>query len=333
MNKQMKYFLSYHTIFIMSENIDWIEEFLKYHLAIGFEHFYLYDNEGSVGRNGSTSTHNKYGFEIEKDENTAEKWENIMKKYGDKITYKKWQPTDEEGNIQYGQKECIEEFIETYGKETEWVAFMDLDEFVFSQENIDIPGYFESLPMSISCVRICQKKFKDRFLMESSSGSVIKMYDCIDKEIGFEWAPKNILRPADYVGFQTIHDIKVKYEIKYEEPRVLRFNHYNVNSKLLTWMKEFYQSTAEFSLNGVDDGMKRYSGLFEKKGNDKGVGNGSSRSVLKEGFDLPVGEPVHYLIWIMVVLMTGLIMYVTDGFGFLWGLFIKYIRIPMKKYI
>ena len=59
-----KYFLSFHTIFIMNENIDWIEEFLKYHLAIGFEHFYLYDNEGSVGRNGSTETHNKYGFDL-----------------------------------------------------------------------------------------------------------------------------------------------------------------------------------------------------------------------------------------------------------------------------
>jgi len=322
----MKYFLSYHTIFIMSENIDWIEEFIKYHLAIGFEHFYLYDNEGSVGRNGSTSTHNKYGFEIGKDENTAEKWKKIMEKYGDKITYKKWQPKDEEGNIQYGQKECIEEFIETYGKETEWVAFMDLDEFVFSQENIDIPGYFESLPRSISCVRICQKKFKDRFLMESSSGSVIKEYACIDKEIGFEWAPKNILRPADYAGFQTIHDIKVKYEIKYEEPRVLRFNHYNVNSKLLKWMREFYQSTAEFSLNGVDDGMKRYSGLFE---NGTGNETGSSKTVLKENFEMPLVE--SNLIWIIVVVMAGLILYVTDGFVFLWDLIVQYIGIPINK--
>lgn len=324
-----KHFLSFHTIFIMNENIDWIEEFLQYHLAIGFDHFYLYDNSESNGYYGSNDKTNKYGFEMNEVENLEEKWENIMTTYGDKITYVKWQPKDADGKIIYGQKEGIQDFIERYGSETEWVAFMDLDEFVFSQENIDIPEYFDLLPPSISCVRICQKKFKDRFLIKQESengepGVVIKEYQCIDKEIGFDWAPKNILRPSDFVGIQTVHDIKVKYEIKYEDPKVLRFNHYNVNPALLKWMKNFYNSEVDFTLDGVDDGMKRYDDLFV---------NENTKEVIKEQFvstDSSI-DASKWMIWIVVLIVAGLVLYATDADIFLFYVFATFIWRPIRK--
>jgi len=48
-----KYNLSFHVIFIMNENIKWLEEFILYHSNLGFEHFYLYDNQGSTGGDGT----------------------------------------------------------------------------------------------------------------------------------------------------------------------------------------------------------------------------------------------------------------------------------------
>lgn len=261
-----KYLLSFHTIFILDENIQWLEEFIKYYLYLGFDHLYLYDNEHTSGGDG-TSTINKYGFPIsvENTENSKQTLQKILDIYGSHITYVKWQPKDKDGKVIYGQTEGIQHFIDNYGNETEWVAFMDLDEYIFSEQNIDIREYLTRIPSNISCVKIVQKKFKDRFLI---NGHITQNYECINKEIGFDWAPKNIVRCSDFLCLTNIHEIKVKYETRFEKPDVLRFNHYNVNDKLLKWMKGFYKSPTDFSLDGIDDGMKRYRSLLSKDGSN-----------------------------------------------------------------
>ena len=256
-----KHFLSLHTIFILNENIKWLEEFIIYYKHIGFDHFYLYDNEGSIGRNGSTSNYNKYGFKIKSYNKPGDiqTFNRILDKYGDMITYQKWQPTNLKNEIEYGQHDGVRHFIETYGKETEWVAFLDLDEFLFSINNINIPEYLSSLPNDISCLKITQKKFIDRFL--SKRKYITQDYRCIDNlSVGTEWSPKNILRCMDFLDMVNIHDIHVIDRVIVLEPDIIRFNHYNVNDKQLSWIKQFYKH--EYSLNGLDDGMKRYKHLF-----------------------------------------------------------------------
>jgi glutamine synthetase len=130
-----KYYLSFHTIFILDENIKWLEEFIIYYLYLGFEHFYLYDNEKTTGGDG-TQTENKYGFKIDvnNNENNQRILNNILNKYNKYITYIKWQPQNDKNEIVYGQTEGITHFIKNYGDETEWVAFLDLDEFIYSQK-------------------------------------------------------------------------------------------------------------------------------------------------------------------------------------------------------
>ena len=159
-----KYFLSFHTIFILRENIQWLEEFLIYYKNLGFEHFYLYDNTGSSGTIfGATQQTNRYGYPIQ--EIAEEQFAKIMEKYGDCITYHIWQPradNKQDGPIVYGQIAGMVDFINRFGHETEWVAFMDLDEFLISPSNIHIVNYFRTLPESISGVALCQKKFVDR---------------------------------------------------------------------------------------------------------------------------------------------------------------------------
>jgi len=259
-----KYYLSFHTIFILDENIKWLEEFIIYHLHLGFEHFYLYDNEKTTGGDG-TQTENKYGFKIDVINNDSNQkiLNNIINKYNKlqpRITYIKWQPRNEKNEIIYGQPDGIRHFIKNYGFETEWVAFLDLDEFIFSQDNINLIKHLKNLPSKISCIKITQKKFKDRFLIKNKY--ITQDYDCINKEIGFEWAPKNIIRTDDFIDIQNIHTINVKNEILYEKSNILRFNHYNVNNKQLEWMKQFYNSENNYYLDAKDDGMKIYNHLF-----------------------------------------------------------------------
>jgi len=155
-----KYFLTFHTIFIMDENVEWIEEFLIYYLNLGFEHFYLYDNTGSVGRKTVRSESRtlinevdlklrdgierakhpditKYGFSIVK--KNPDIWRDIYDRYKKYITYIKYQPICKRGNLEgqvyYHQKQNIIDFINEYRHETEWCFFGDFDEFIFSPVN------------------------------------------------------------------------------------------------------------------------------------------------------------------------------------------------------
>ena len=145
-----KHYLAFHTVFIPSENIRWLEEFLIYHIHIGFDHFYLYDNEGSIGRSGSTPTKNKYGFQIQTSTEHADTLAAILQRYAAYITYIQWQPTNANGHIIYGQHKSIADCMKRYGADNEWIAFMDLDEFIYSPTHIHIPDYLKSQDDTVS---------------------------------------------------------------------------------------------------------------------------------------------------------------------------------------
>lgn len=253
----MKHTLSFHTVFIVNENIRWLEEFIQYYKKIGFDHFYLYDNEGTIGfNNEGTATTNKYDMPriTTTPPEDSEKLNAILEKYKNDITYVKWQPKDENGQIHYGYNESVKHFIENYGHETEWIACMDLDEFLFSVDNLNIPDYFRKLGPEISCVKLCQKKFIDRFL--SDKANILEDYRCIDLYVESWWAPKNIFRPSDFINLTSMHHMDFKNQTHMIGQNLLRFNHYNVNSKQLDWME--WSMKQKFTLNGIDDGMKRY---------------------------------------------------------------------------
>jgi len=255
-----KYFLSFHTIFILSENILWLEEFLIYYKHIGFDHFYLYDNEGSTGGDGTT-THNKYGIyaPTQSTQEQQDMFARIMEKYSSIITYVKWQPRDANGNITYGQVEGVRHFIYTYGHETEWVALMDLDEFLYSPADINIRQYFNDLPSTVSNIVISQEKFVDRH--DISGSYATQDFRCVHGiSIGFGIGPKNVLRTDDFISTSNIHYYKVKHKTIQVEKRTLRFNHYNGNTKQLKELSALFQ--IDLTLNSVDNGMSRYANLF-----------------------------------------------------------------------
>jgi len=256
-------FLSLHTVFILNENIKWLEEYIIYHIKLGFDHFYLYDNEGSTGGDGNKTT-NKYDFSINTTSLEEDKilLNNILSKYRDYITYIIWQPKNEQGEIIYGQTESIEDCISKYGKYNEWMAFIDLDEFIFSKQNINLVDYLKSLDKNISNVKLIQKKFLDRFLTKEKF--ITQEFGCVEGlEIGVDWAPKNIIRCKDYLSINNIHNMYTKYETIIPDVDLLRFNHYNINEKQLNWMKWFYNSEKNFTINGNDDGMLRYKDIIQ----------------------------------------------------------------------
>jgi Glycosyl transferase family 2 len=256
--------LGIHTVFLARENIAYLKEWIIYHALLGVQHFYLYDNTGSSGRDGSNSTTNKYGinfFELTKnmtDDDIADQMDKIIEDVSVDVTLIKWQPRDKHGQIYYGYNESVCHCIRTYGKQTEWMLFIDVDEFLFSPSSIDVREELSDLRRT-GCNRliILQKKFLDRFL--SPSKYVTDIYDCIEGIDTSAWAPKNIVHVDDLIlgALESMHSMPVTGKTLKAETTAIRFNHYNVNPAQLQWMKWFYQTTAEFKIGARDDGMKR----------------------------------------------------------------------------
>ena len=57
--------LNIQTTFILRENILFLEEWIAYHVAVGFDKFYLYDNSATTGVEGeSTNSVNRYNIDF-----------------------------------------------------------------------------------------------------------------------------------------------------------------------------------------------------------------------------------------------------------------------------
>jgi hypothetical protein len=260
-SRPSKYTLVLQTVFLVNENVHWLEEFIRYHLAIGVDHFFLYDNNGSTGGDGNQET-NKYGFPsptTTTPENQL-KFDTLIKHYADFVTVVPWQPQNAKGQIIYGQIEAIKHYYSEFGHLADWTVFTDLDEFLYSPAGLNMHAYLESIPSGVSCIWLLQKKFVDRFLV---SGSLVTQdFRCINKEIGPNWAPKNIVRRGTYTTAPNIHLIKTTGSRLIESNKKMRFNHYNTNPKLLKWMRGFYNSESDFSLDDTDMGMLQFKHLL-----------------------------------------------------------------------
>jgi len=267
-----KYFLTFHTIFIMDEHVEWIEEFLIYYINLGFEQFYLYDNTGSIGnnrggpraapsprkarRNGETT---KYGFPIIKKD--PEIWRHIYNKYEKYITYIKWQPTNEQGQIVYGINNSaldgIIKFIKDFKHEAEWCYVGDFDEFVFSPTNDDLLTLINSTTQPI--ITLHQKIFSHKCL--TSEKFITQEFKCINIPKPFDntyGGQKNIIKLDLISGVRSCHSFKGRNKVMPLEQ--WRFNHYNFcprSKKRLDKQKWKYELS-------VDDSMKKYKNLFNE---------------------------------------------------------------------
>jgi hypothetical protein len=225
------------TVYLPQENVLFLEDWLKYHVSIGIEHFFMYDNTGSTFRcideefqsNLIYDSKNKYGQIINMPLDQAlEIEEKIFNKYP--VTKTMWKPLVN-NQIQYQQMEACLDFA---SKVTSGLcAFIDIDEFIVKKEE-----FKES--------RILQKKYDDRWKYKS-------VFDC-DKTFDIDtrfWASKAILDLSTFsVG------IDIHFEDKSLDVSNSWFNHYNHNEKNHNWLLSSY--------NNVDPNWvpKPYSDIF-----------------------------------------------------------------------
>ena len=91
---------------IFKDEASYMREWLEFHLLVGFQHFFLYNN------------------------NSSDNYMAILSPYIDRgyVTLVQWK--DQPGQLT-AYKDCIRRFKD----ESKWIAFIDLDEFLYSPQN------------------------------------------------------------------------------------------------------------------------------------------------------------------------------------------------------
>lgn len=246
--------LSIHTVFVLRENILFLEEWMDYHLASGFEKIYLYDNSNSIGNGESTNEKNKYNYNFKditrhiSEDELNHQLSALLKKFGTHVIYSKWEPKDSDGRIIYGQQESIVSYFNNYTHESDWTAFIDIDEFIYSREPLrEVIAEYDRC--GVGDIMILQKKFDDRF--NNIGIPVIQITDCIEGIDTLGWGAKHIIKNICFEikkkDYWNIHSLPTENCTRIiTNLQDLRFNHYNVNEIQLRWMKDFYQSPIDF---------------------------------------------------------------------------------------
>ena len=137
-----------HTVFIAMENILFMEEWIDYHMQLGFNKFYLYDNSklerpGEWDRLKSAAAGtlvpgrvNKHGIDYRRlvglsEREVADLLRRMADKYRGKVLFTDWSPRDETGKITYGQLEAHAHCLRRLKRDgVDWCAYIDMDEFI-----------------------------------------------------------------------------------------------------------------------------------------------------------------------------------------------------------
>lgn len=167
-----KFDVDLSVVAIMKNEGAYIKEWLDFHIMIGVQRFYLYDNES--------------------DDNTKE----ILKPYIDKgiVIYKYW-PGKAQQMVAY--RDCVK----NHAEETRWMAFIDLDEFLFTVKNDNIVSFLKSLPQ-FSALVVGWMIYGSGNQKEKKPGLVIERFKMhADKT----WGVKSIINPRLVIRMTNPH--------------------------------------------------------------------------------------------------------------------------------
>lgn len=235
------------TVFILKENILFLEEWLVHHVGLGVDHFVLYDNSRSKVPDelpmpkleskfdgGRVNRHNiDYGSIVSErlsDNEIADMYEAIRTKYSNVLTVLNWEPTNESGEICHFQDEAIKDFVCRYRSRFSYGIHIDIDEFLYSENDKqigDLIDYMEG--REISSGYISQRRFVNRFT--SLDTQVRQIPYCLKADFAQSDsnAPKTIFRMSLLQSLEedfSIHFIPTILRGQHIDPAVMRFNHY-----------------------------------------------------------------------------------------------------------
>lgn len=268
-NYKLKPKIAIQTVFILKENLPFLEEWIVYHKKIGVDKFYLYDNTGSFYYKNKLKLNKRlmnYDKMIELNEDEVELEMNKLKKKYPEIVHIKWQPRDKDNNITYGQIDAIKDYIKKYGSECDYTAYTDLDEFIYLKNGKSLKDYI--LKNNKDKFIIQQTKMIDRFCGSIKNNNVLSNIETLD--IKSQWAPKNIIKNSEINldGSISIHGIPIKTNnYKSCSKDEIYFFHFNISQTEVNWIKKHYKNE---KLNKINNNtLRKFSDSNNLKYNSK----------------------------------------------------------------
>lgn len=228
--KKKKYNLSVCAIFKNeSKNI---REWIEYHRLVGVDHFYLYENGAS----------DRYMKVLRPYVNrkiiTLVPWPNLVdKKEGEDLF--KW--------VLSTQVTAYENVLHLYAKaETQWIVFLDIDEFLVPMQDGLLPQLLESCDSYSGVALSCEYFDASTAGPNPSRSLVIEAIDLTKapKVDSLECVKKIIFKPDHYVGFswppyECVFANNEKAHVL--EKGVIRINRYlNRNVRSLNFRRKLY---------------------------------------------------------------------------------------------
>lgn len=155
----------------------YIKEWLDYHILVGVEKFYLYDNEST--------------------DNTTE----ILKPYIERgiVDYTYW-PGKKQQKITYRDS------INKHAMETRWMAIIDLDEFLVPVHNKTVTEYLKTLPSNFAQLVVGWVIYGSSGHKERQKGLVMENYK---RHAENSWGIKSINNPRLVIEITNPHTFKV----------------------------------------------------------------------------------------------------------------------------
>lgn len=207
---------------IMKNEKPYLKEWIEYHLLQGVEHFYLCDNESSDGTKEYLEPYIKKGI----------------------ITYIEMPGVNK-------QLVCYDKVVKEHKKETKWLAFIDLDEYMVPIKAKNMKQFLKEFD-DVDEVSLHWLNYGDSGAIKRPDGLVTEFFTAHGKKLNH--TVKSIVRPkavTDFNYFGANHYVRVKGKSVNE-------NHHPVD-----YMLGFYPSAEKARINHYI--LKTYAEFLYKK--------------------------------------------------------------------
>lgn len=187
----------------------YIQEWIEYHLIMGVEHFYLYDNE------------------------STDNWHEVLDSYiqDDLVTVINWPERPV-------QPACYNHFLSTYGDNIHWAAFIDCDEFIAVRNRSSIRAVLDEYEpyAGLACSWTC---FGPNGHVDPPEGLLIDNYTTRHSHY-MEIFLKNIVQPRRIEESLSSHTVSRKIDdYTHEKFKIVDQNHQPTNMEQLLLTDDF----------------------------------------------------------------------------------------------
>ena len=267
---------------VYKDHAEYLREWIEFHRIVGVERFFLYDNESSDDHDEVLTPYVERGI----------------------VAVRHWpSPETVERGVPWGIIDAFNDSIRRHRDESRWIAFVDVDEFLFSPSGRPLPEVLAGFEQ-YSGIEVSRLDFGPSDHVRKPDGLVIETYvmrrSYVSPKKDWEHV-KSIVDPTrtDHAfnahgffykdGYAVLEDGRPALEDppgrrRFPEASLLRINHYITKSE-----EEYRRKAAQWAAAGSPFPDDDSSGFFAQLGTERDETITMYAPALQEALSQPVG--------------------------------------------